>query len=144
MQKQSKHSFLKTKLECINVAFLRVHQLVSHRDPNHSSDIPIIQQTIDHYMAVYPIQKSSKAPRFRPSLHVPFIQRYRFGLDLLGKQGGELLHSSIGKMQKRTQEMKDEACQLQSTMKSHLLQTLKHLQSLIPNKKKKTKLSEKL
>ena len=68
---------------------------------------------------------------------IPFIQRYRFGLGLLGEQGGELLHSTIGKIQKRTQVLKDEACQLQSTMKSHLLQTSKHLQSLIPHKKER-------
>ena len=137
---------LKTKLECINAAFSRVHKLVSHCDPIHSSDIPQIQLAVDHYMAVYRRHFPDKIlPKHHVLEHhcIPFIQRYRFGLGLLGEQGGELLHSTIGKIQKRTQAMKDEACQLQSTMKSHLLQTSKHLQSLIPHKKRKTNLSEK-
>ena len=63
--------------------------------------------------------------------------KHRFGLGLLGEQGGELLHSTIGKIQKRTHAMKDEASQLKTTMQLHLLQTSQQVQSLIPTKRRK-------
>ena len=131
---------LKTKLECINAAFSRVHKLVSHCDPIHSSEIPQIQQAVDHNMAVYRRHVPDKIlPKHHVLEHhcIPFIQRYKIWFGCTGRTGwGNSYTSTIGKIQKRTQAMKDEACQLQRTMKSHLLQTSKHLQSLIPHKNK--------
>ena len=68
---------------------------------------------------------------------IHFIQKHRFGQGLLREQGGELLHSTIGKIQKRTRAMRDESSQLKTTMNLHLLQTSQHIQSLIPPKRKR-------
>ncbi|GFS05270.1 NRAG8 protein, partial [Elysia marginata] len=66
-----------------------------------------------------------------------WVKKHRSGMGLLGEQGGELLHSTIGKIHKRTLGMRDEASQLRTTMASHLLQTSKQLRSLVPQKRKK-------
>ena len=65
---------------------------------------------------------SFKTSHFRTSL--PHFHR----LGLLGKQRGELLHSTTGKIQKQTHAMKDEASQLKTTMQLHPLQTFQQVQ----------------
>ncbi|GFO15140.1 amine oxidase [Plakobranchus ocellatus] len=131
----------KAKLDSINLAFSKIHNLISHTDPIHTNKLTNIQQAIEQYMTIYRKNFSQKVlPKHHILEHhcITFIQKYNFGLGLLGEQGGELLHSTIAKIQKRTHAMKNEASQLQTTMKSHLLQTSQHLKALIPEKRKKT------
>ena len=130
----------KTKLDSINIAFSNIHKLISTTAPMTDDRITNIQQKIEQYMKLYRHNFPSKVlPKHHILEHhcIPFIQKHRFGLGLLGEQGGELLHSTIGKIQKRTRAMRDESSQLKTTMNLHLLQTSQHIQSLIPPKRKR-------
>ena len=99
-----------------------------------------IEQKIVEYTTLY---RKNFPQKVLPKHHIlehrctTFIKKHRFGLGLLGEQEAELLHSAIGKIQKRTHAMKDEASQLKATMQLHLLQTSQQVQSLIPPKRKK-------
>ena len=85
-----------------------------------------IEQKIEDCMTLY---RKNFPQKVLPKHHIlehhctTFIKKHRFGLGLLGEQGGELLHSTIGRIQKRTHAMKDEDSQLETIMQLHLLQT---------------------
>ncbi|GFR65653.1 immune-associated nucleotide-binding protein 5 [Elysia marginata] len=133
-----KHKF---NLDKINNSFSKVHKLISHTDPIPSNKLIEIQQAILDYMTKYREYFPQKVlPKHHILEHhcIPFIRKHKFGMGILGEQGGELLHSTIGKIQKRTHAMRDEASQLKVTMSSQLLQTSQQLRSLVPHKKTKT------
>ena len=130
----------KRKIDCINIAFSKIHELISTTEPMTDDRIAQIEKKIEEYMTLY---RKNFPQKVLPKHHIlehhctTFIKKHRFGLGLLGEQGGELLHSTIGKIQKRTHAMKDEASQLKTTMQLHLLQTSQQVQSLIPPKRRK-------
>ena len=130
----------KGKLDRINIAFSKIHEHISITEPMTDDRATKIEQKIVDYMTLY---CKSSPQKVLPKHHIlehhcaTFITKHRFGLGLLGEQRGELLHSTIRKIQKRTHAMKDEASQLKTTMQLHLLQTSQQVQSLIPPKRKK-------
>ena len=85
-----------------------------------------------------PTKSSSKTSHFRTSLrHFHKETQIWTGIIRSTGRGTIVLHSTIGKIQKRTHAMKNEASQLKTTMHVHLLQTSQQVQSLIPPKRKK-------
>ena len=130
----------KRKLDRINIAFSKIHEHISTTEPMADDRATKIEQKIVDYMTLY---CKCFPQKVLPKHHIlehhcaTFIKKHRFGLGLLREQKGELLHSTIRKIQKRTHAMTDEASQLKTTMQLHLLQTSQQVQSLIPPKRKK-------
>lgn len=81
--------------------------------------------------------------KITPKLHIlehhclDWIKTWGFGMAFHGEQGGELIHSSIAKLERRTAGMRKESKQLKSVMAAHRLQTSPGLQTLIPPTKRK-------
>ena len=126
--------------DTINAAFGSVHTLISHTDPITEDTIDNIKHAVDHYMNLY---RRFFPNKVLPKHHIleshciPFIERHKFGLGLLGEQGGELIHSTVSKLEKRTHAMRNETTQLKTVMQLSHLQTSPDLQSLVPAKKKR-------
>ena len=130
----------KRKLDRINIAFSKIHEHISTTEPMTDDRATKIEQKIEDYLTLY---RKNFPQKVLPKHHIlehhcaTFIKKHRFGLGLLGEQRGEPLHSTIGKIQKRTHAMKDKSSQLKTTMQLHLLQTSQQVQSPIPPKRKK-------
>ena len=81
-----------------------------------------------------------------PKMHIlechclPFIQQTGFGLGFLGEQGGELLHSTLAKVEKRFSSMRKKGHQLKAAVEAHRVLNSSELISLVPPRKR-TKLN---
>ena len=58
---------------------------------------------------------------------LPFITAYKNGLGLLGEQGGELIHSTIAKIEKRVACIRQENRRMKTVMECHLIQVAPYL-----------------
>ena len=106
------------------------------------SELGCIQENVSQYCKL--IRKFYPS-KITPKIHmlenhcVPFIETFGFGLGLLGEQGGELIHATIAKIEKRTQGIRKRSKQLKSTVEAHRLQNSSALRSLFPEVKKRAK-----
>ena len=102
------------------------------------SELGCIQENVSQYCKL--IRKFYPS-KITPKIHmlenhcVPFIETFGFGLGLLGEQGGELIHATIAKIEKRTQGIRKRSKQLKSTVEAHRLQN----SSALPEVKKRAK-----
>ena len=86
------------KFKIVNKAFAEVHMAVSHSKPIPPSELPSIKEKIDHYMHMY---RTHTKARITPKHHLleshclPFIEKFKVGLGLMGEQGGEESHAFI-------------------------------------------------
>ena len=135
---------VKTKFNAINEAYHEIHTSISHARPIAQDTIPKIQTSISKYMALY---RKNFSKKITPKQHflenhcVPWIQRYGFGMGFHGEQGGELIHASVAKLERRALGIRNDAAQLHNILKNQHLQTTPALLSSAPTPKKRRKKS---
>ena len=73
-------------------------------------------------------QKNTITPKqhFLEKHCVPWIEEYSFGLGFHGEQGGELIHASVNKLQRRVLGIKNES-ELRVVMQSQHMLTIPEL-----------------
>ncbi len=94
-----------------------------------------INKSIVTYFAIYRFKFSkSITPKqhFLEKHCVPWLEQYGFGLGFHGEQGGELIHSSVARLERRGMSIRNEADQLRVIMKSQHLQTTPELLACAP------------
>ncbi|GFN91214.1 amine oxidase [Plakobranchus ocellatus] len=131
---------IKLNFDLFNEAYALVHNDISHTYPIAPVSLLSIKTNIDSYMATYRRMFKKKVTQKQHILEthcLPFIQEHKIGLGLLGEQGGELIHSSIAKLEKRTAGIRQEERKIKTIMECHLLQVAPLLQLYIPQTKKR-------
>ena len=68
---------------------------------------------------------------------VTWVQNYGFGMALHGEQGGELIHASVAKIERRGLAIKNVQTQLKFILKTQHLQTTPDLMAYTPKIKKR-------
>ena len=116
---------------------------ISHTKTVPPDAIPHIQACIKKYMTVFRKHFRIKVIPKQYILEaqcVPWIENYGFGLAFHGEQGGELIHASVAKLERRGAAIRSIESQLQIIFKSQHLQTSTELLTHVPPiKKRKTK-----
>jgi hypothetical protein len=126
--------------EDLNHYFSEVHRLIGHDHPIDPSRIDSVQKAIDRYMSFY--RKALPSSKVMPKQHIleshciPFIQRTKFGLGLMGEQGGEQLHASINVLNRRFCAVRRPEKKLELIMKRHHLQVSPLLRQYMARKYK--------
>ena len=124
----------KAIFDTLNEAYSRIHVQLSHTNPITGTALTDIKTNIDTYMHLYRQFVHKVIPKQHILEHhcLPFITKYQVGLGLLGEQGGELIHSSIAKLEKRMVGIRDEKRRMRTLMECHFLQVAPSLQPLVP------------
>ena len=141
---------IKTKYDALNRVYMDVHKAISHCKPILSDEVPDIERSITTYMAIF--RSAFQDVAVIPKQHilemhcVPWIKKYKFGLGLLGEQGGELIHSSVAQLNRRSRAIRNAKARLKLIMQTQHLQCTPELLSLEPKiktriKKRKTRIS---
>ena len=134
---------IRYKFDSLNKSFSASHSLISHSNPINPPSHTEIRKKIDGYMTKFRnLFPQSVTPKQHILEHhsLPVIKKWGFGLGLLGEQGGEMVHASIAKIERRTAGIRYKPKQLKAILEAHRLQTASSLNSEIPPpKKKKTK-----
>ena len=116
---------LKFQFDMINEAYSAVHDAISHSEKIESSSIPSITNSIETYMRtfrrVYP-QKIVPKQHILEKHCIPFIEKHKFGLGMLGEQGTELSHQTMHKLESRARGIIDKKERMSFVFKTHLLQ----------------------
>ena len=134
--------YVRTIFDALNEAFSVVHTLVSHTRKIDQSTLDTIRKAIASYISLY---RRHSHNTITPKLHMlerhclPFIERWGFGLGLLGEQGGEMMHANVAKIERRMIGMKDKSANLRAVVRAHRLQNTPSLKSMVapPIKKRK-------
>ena len=122
----------------LNVMFFNIHKSISHSKPINRDRALKIQKDIDTYMEYY---RETIGAKVIPKLHFlehhccEWVQTWGFGMGLHGEQGGELVHSSIKKLEHQAQAIRRPEDQLVVIMKSHLCQVSPTLHGFLPTGK---------
>ncbi|GFN79524.1 amine oxidase [Plakobranchus ocellatus] len=126
----------------LNDAYRDIHNLISHSRPIDFDTIPTIQTCINKYMTFY--RKNFKH-NVTPKQHIlekhciPWMKKYGFGMAFHGEQGGELIHASVAKLERRAAAIRNKETHLKTILKSQHMQTSTQLLSSAPPIKKKEK-----
>ena len=130
--------------DTLNGAFSKVHKQISHSRKIDPSEHESIQANINQYMTFY---RQYFPDKVIPKMHIlehhclPFIESFGFGLGLLGEQGGELIHHTLAKIERRIHGIKSTNKRIRSTVEAHYVKNSPELRKYIPQiKKRKTKL----
>lgn len=114
--------------EELNRLFSVVHNHISHDLPVAPSSFAQIEREIDSYMTFvrrnFPQTPIFLKQHLLEKHCVEWIKKWRFGMSLMGEQGGEQLHASINALKRRSWAIRRKEDQLQFTMKQHHLQVL--------------------
>ena len=106
-QNQDKIDFsniIKYTFDEVSDLFRELHINLSHGKPISENEIPLIENSINQYMTIYRENFQGKVLPKHNILEkhcIPWVMRYGFGLALHGEQGGELIHSSVAKLERR-------------------------------------------
>ena len=122
----------------LNTAFAKVHKAISHCKPIKPDHIPLIQASTEDYMTLYRKQFPNKViPKQHILEHhcVPFIQKTKIGLGLLGEQGTELCHQTIKRIEKKAKGINNETDHMYYVMKKQMIQMSPVLVSAMPQAK---------
>lgn len=128
------------KFEQLNSLYSKVHQNVSHQQPVPEESIPMIEQSIMHYMAFF--RATFPQIRIIPKQHlleqhcVSFIRQWGVGLALLGEQGGEGVHATMNILTRRAWAQKHPINRLKVLLGSHLTLVSPQLQGVFHFRKK--------
>ena len=131
---------VREKFNTLNEFFLAIHGNISHSRPINKELIPYIENDIKKYMALY---KKIFPKKVIPKQHfleqhcIQWIERYGFGLAFHGEQGGELIHSSVSKLQRRGCGIRNPETQMKVVMTSQHLQASPYLHECEPLIKKR-------
>ena len=130
----------KLRFDSLNKSYALVHKDVSHTNPIPPGSLTEIKTNIDAYMAVYRQHFKNK---IIPKQHIleshclPFIQKHKMGLGLLGEQGGELIHGTIATLEKRMACIRKVERKMKTLMECHLLQVAPCLHRFVPKTKRR-------
>ena len=114
----------RTQFNKFNTLYREIHELVSHTKPIDKTQTDRIQETIDNYMANY---RNAYPKQLTPKHHIlehhctPFIKKFGCGLNLLGEQGTEASHQSIGKLEQRSLAILSVKNKLRFVMNEHII-----------------------
>ena len=126
--------------DSLNKAYAVVHKDVSHTNRIPPGSLTEIKTNIDAYMAVYRQHFKNK---IIPKQHIleshclPFIQKHKMGLGLLGEQGGELIHCTIATLEKRMVCIGKGERKMKTLMECHLLQVAPSLHRFVRKTKRR-------
>ena len=135
-----KHTF-----DTLNGAFSDIHKQISHTQKIDPSEHESIQANINRYMSFY---RQYFPDKVIPKMHIlehhclPFTELFGFGLGLLGEQGGELIHHTLAKIERRMQGIKSSNKRLRSTIEAHHVTNSPELRKHIPQIKKRKIISK--
>ena len=102
---------IRTKFNAINDAFRDIHILISHTKPISSNMIPKIQNHITTYMNFFCKHfpgKVTPKQHFLEKHCVQWIQTYGFGMGFHAEQGGELIHATVARLERRAIAVRNE------------------------------------
>ena len=139
----SKARVLRARFDLLNSAYLDVHNAISHSKSIDREGTSKIQKLIDKYILLFK-SKFSKT-KLTPKQHillkhcVPWIRKYGFGLGLMGEQGGELIHATVAKLERRSRCIRNAETRLRFIMQTQHLQVCPELRACIPKVKKRKK-----
>ncbi|GFO22115.1 amine oxidase [Plakobranchus ocellatus] len=134
--------FLREKFDALNRSFATVHSLVSHTHKIDPSMFDTIKSQISSLLLIY---RRHSHNTITPKLHMfehhrlPFIKKWGFGLGLLGEQGGEMIHATIAKIERRMVGMRNKGKQIKTIVETHRLQNAPTSKTLAEHKTKKRK-----
>ena len=137
----SKANQIKEKFKTINQTYAEVHNAVSHCKPISPCQQENIKTHIETYMSTF---RSLTNTKITPKQHLlechcaPFIQKWGFGLGLLGEQGGEECHAFVNILKNRTYGVKREEDRLRILMREHMTLISPDLRLALPNRRKKS------
>ncbi|GFO17879.1 amine oxidase [Plakobranchus ocellatus] len=135
----SKAFQLESKFNNINDDFRAVHLAISHAHPVSEKQIEEAQRAIEKYMLmhrqVFPTYVTPKHHILERHC-VAWLKRFGFGMGFHGEQGGEMLHSTVAKIERRTLGMRQESKKLACVLETSSLQTAPELTLLLPQVKK--------
>ncbi|GFR70919.1 amine oxidase [Elysia marginata] len=127
---------LEQKYNKINDSFRAVHLAVSHSQPlTLPTDTEKAEEAIKVYMKNY---REAFPNKITPKHHilekhcVNWMREHRFGMGFHGEQGGEMLHSTIAKIEHRARGLRHERTKMAFTMETSILQTTPELTGLVP------------
>ena len=142
----SKARVLRARFDLLNRAYMNVHNAISHSKPIDRQDTPKIQKLIDKYILLFK-SKFSKT-KLTPKQHillkhcVPWIRKYGFGLALMGEQGGELIHATVAKIERRSRCIRNAETRLRFIMQTQHLQVCPELRACIPEVRKRVSVKQ--
>ena len=137
---------IQVKFLQLNALYSTVHRLISHAKPLPSADEDQegeIQAAIDRYMAFF--RQAFPTTRVLPKQHilechcVDFMRQWRFGLGLLGEQGGEECHAVVNAIKRRCLGMKQEVAQLMFIIKEQTTMSSPELRATFLNEQQRSK-----
>ncbi len=115
-----------------------VHMLVAHSDHMESEEIPLVCSAIkdfmEYYRLVLKLSVTVKCHILEDHI-VPWLERYPFGLGLLGEQGTESVHAVINRIKRNYQAIPSEEKRLQTIVEEHYLKCAPELSVYFPRKK---------
>ena len=125
----------------INKLFSQVHTLISHSQPIQQNEIDSIKLAISEYLAKF---RQYFPQKFPPKLHfledhlLPWIERWGFGMTLMGEQGGEACHKEFNRLARTMHGIADPLERLTAMMEEHVVLTHPTIQKHIlhPRKRK--------
>ncbi len=115
-----------------------VHMFVAHSDFMEPEEIPLVHDAIKDFMAYY---RSDLKLSVTVKCHIledhiiPWLERYPFGLGLLGEQGTESVHAVINRIKRNYQALPSEEKRLQTIVEEHSLRCAPELSVYFPPKK---------
>ncbi len=134
---------IREKFNQLNELYKNVHIQLSHGSPISQDTIPHIQSNIKRYMTFY---RKAFNNKIIPKQHIlekhciSWIQAYGFGLALHGEQGGELIHATVAKLERRGAGIRNEETRVKLIITSQHLQTSSELIACTPPiKRRRTK-----
>ena len=142
---RSRAQQLESKFNTLNQAYMEVHKAISHSKPISPQNIHEIQRKINNYMHIF--RTHCPETPIIPKQHIlemhciPWIQTYGFGMGLMGEQGGELIHASVARLERRVRSIRNPEKRMDLLMKTQHLQCCPNLNALKPPKQ--TRISKK-
>ena len=136
---------MKQKFLTLYTLYSRVHKHLSHKDPVRENETNGTEDSISMYMTFY----KARFPEVRIILRqhileahcVQWIGRWGFGLALHGEQGGEEIHATVNRIQRRASwGMRNDEDRLRLLMTEQLTRAPPALHATLPPKKKKKKI----
>ncbi|GFO19283.1 amine oxidase [Plakobranchus ocellatus] len=133
---------MESKHNDINDNYRDVHLVLSHARPVTEQEIEGADLAIKKYMNNYRVRFPNS---ISPKHHIlerhciEWMRRYKFGMAFHGEQGGEMLHSTIAKTERRAAGLRQEKQKMACIMETSVLQTASDIQSLVPKPKRKRK-----
>ncbi len=123
----------------LNDSFREVHHIISHCEPICNDELEFVDTLIQRYMEEYRTNFPGKAipkQHFLEAHCVPWMRRYGFGLGLHGEQGGELIHSTMSRLQRIGKHIRNDRKRLETVMTTQLLMISPDLKACQPETKK--------